>query len=69
MSQNQLKTRDEVLQEFTAKGISVRGWAIAHQVSPSVVRAVLDGRLSGRIGASHKAAVLLGLKHGEIVEA
>lgn len=69
MLQNQLKTREEVLAEFADKGVSVRGWAISHQISPSVVRAVLDGRLAGRIGASHKAAVLLGLKHGKIVEA
>ena len=69
MQQNQLKTREEVLADFTNKGISVRGWALENGLQPSVVRAVLKGKLSGRIGESHKAAVKLGLKHGEIVSA
>jgi gp16 family phage-associated protein len=63
-----LKTRHEVLLDFSRKGISIRSWAIANGLTPSVVHAVLKGRLSGRIGESHKAAVKLGLKHGEIVQ-
>ncbi|MCA8060690.1 helix-turn-helix domain-containing protein [Burkholderia cepacia] len=63
-----LKTREQVTDEFARKGISVRSWAIANGVNPSVVHALLKGRLSGRIGGSHKAAVLLGIKHGEIVD-
>jgi len=68
MEQKPLKTRDDVLSEFAAKGISVRSWAIANGIAPGVVRGVLNGRLTGRIGEAHKAAVKLGLKHGEIVE-
>lgn len=67
-TQQPLKTREQVIEEFARKGISVRSWAIAHGVNPSVVHALLKGRLSGRIGGSHKAAVLLGIKHGEIVD-
>lgn len=63
-----VKTCKEVLEEFARKGISVRSWAIAHNLAPSVVHSLLRGRTTGRLGASHKAAVLLGLKHGEIVE-
>ena len=68
MPQEKLKTREEVLAEFARKGISIRSWAIRNGIEPSIANAVLKGRLTGRIGESHKAAVLLGLKHGEIVE-
>ena len=62
------KTKEEVLADFARKGQSVRGWAIANGLSPAVVRGVLSGRLTGRIGEAHKAAVKLGLKDGEIME-
>ena len=68
MKAQKLRTREEVLADFARKGQSVRGWAIAHGQSPGVVLGVLRGRYTGRIGASHKAAVLLGIKEGEIVE-
>lgn len=68
MKQKSLKTREEVLADFTNKGISIRGWAIANGLVPSVVYSLLKGRLTGRIGESHKAAVKLGLKYGEIVQ-
>ena len=66
MKQKQLKTREEVLADFANKGISIRSWALKNGVSPSVVHAVLKGKLVGRIGESHKAAVKLGIKNGEI---
>lgn len=68
MEQKSLKTREEVLQDFARKGISIRSWALANGINPAVVRGVLIGRFTGRIGESHKAAVKLGLKDGEIVE-
>ncbi|MFZ6765574.1 DNA-binding protein [Undibacterium sp. Di26W] len=68
MQNESLKTCEQVLSEFSNKGVSVRSWAIANNIAPSVVHSLLRGRTTGRIGASHKAAVLLGLKHGEIVE-
>lgn len=68
MEEKPLKTREEVLADFANKGISIRGWAIANGLVPSVVHSLLKGRLTGRIGESHKAAVKLGLKHGEIVQ-
>lgn len=68
MEQKPLKTRDEVLASFASKGLSIRGWAIANGLQPSVVHSLLRGRTTGRLGESHKAAVLLGLKNGEIVE-
>lgn len=68
MEQMKLKTREEILCDFENKGISIRGWAIAHSVTPAVVYGLLKGGRKGRIGASHKAAILLGLKHGEITD-
>lgn len=62
-----LRKREEVLSDFINKGRSIRGWAIANGLQPSVVHGVLNGRLIGRIGEAHKAAVKLGIKHGEIV--
>lgn len=69
MEQRRVLTREEVLADFARKGISIRSWAKKHGVNHAVVTGVLNGRFSGRIGESHKAAVLLGLKDGEIVEA
>lgn len=68
MGQNKLRTREEVKNDFLRKGVSIRGWAKHHGINHAVVSSVLNGRLSGRIGESHKAAVLLGIKDGEIVE-
>lgn len=68
MDQISLKTPEEVLADFTRKGISLRSWALANGVSPAAVSGLLKGKRKGRIGESHKAAVKLGLKHGEIVE-
>lgn len=68
MAPKQLKTREEVLADFARKGMSIRRWAIEHGVQPATANAVLKGRLRGRIGESHKVAVLLGLKDGEIAE-
>lgn len=68
MEQTKLKTKDEILDDFARKGISIRGWAIANGLNPTAVNGVLRGKRTGRIGEAHKAAVKLGLKHGEIVE-
>lgn len=68
MEQNRLKTAEEVLQDFARKGISIAKWAKERGLPRSVVYAVLKGTRQGRIGQGHKAAVLLGLKDGEIIE-
>lgn len=68
MEQKRLKTREEVLADFANKGISIRSWALENGLAPSVVHSLLKGKLTGRIGESHKAAVKLGLKNGEIVQ-
>ena len=68
MEKKQLKTAEQALEELSRKGISIAKWARDHGLHPSVVNGVLKGRRKARIGESHKAAVLLGIKEGEIVE-
>lgn len=59
-----LKTAEQVRQEFAARGESVVDWAMAHGVKPAAVYHLLNGFTKGGRGESHRAAVLLGLKHG-----
>lgn len=64
---NSARAAEEVRGDFLRKGISISAWAKQHKLSRSLVHAVLSGRLTGRFGKSHKAAVLLGIKDGEII--
>ena len=68
MLQKVLKTREEVVADFERKGISVSSWAKKHNIPRSIVYGVLNGSRKARFGLGHKAAVLLGIKDGEIVE-
>lgn len=65
-SSNTVKTRQQVREDFERRGISIRAWARAQRLNPSLVYEVLRGRLKGRRGAAHKVAVLLGLKDGVV---
>lgn len=64
----QLKTCEEVLVEFDRYGMSISGWARQHDLPRQIVHDVLHGRSKGKRGAAHKAAVLLGIKDGVILE-
>lgn len=57
----------DIRAEFHRKGISISAWALANGFSPNLVFEVLSGRKKGDRGQSHKIAVSLGLKEGEIV--
>lgn len=63
-----LKTRDQVRAEFAHKGLSLAAWARDHAVSTSLVYEILGNGSRRRClrGQSHRVAVLLGLKHGEL---
>lgn len=63
-----IKTPEQIKAEFERKGLSLSAWARQHGLRPAVVFDLLSGRQVGRYGQAHKAAVLLGLKDGEIVE-
>ena len=61
-----LKTLEEVRAEFDRCGVSVSGWAVRHGIPRNIVNGVLQGRLKGKRGHAHNAAVLLGLKDGVV---
>ena len=56
----------EARRQLVRSGQTVSGWARQHGFTPRLVFDVLNGRLHGNYGASHRAAVLLGVKDGEI---
>lgn len=62
-----LRTPEEARAELKRKGVSVTAWALANGFSPNLVFEVLAGRRSPTRGQTHKIAVKLGLKAGEIV--
>ena len=47
-------------------GITTKDWAEKHEFNPSTVYAVLNGQKKCLRGEAHRAAVLLGIKDGEI---
>jgi gp16 family phage-associated protein len=61
-----LKTLEEARAEFDRCGISVSGWAVKHGIPRNIASGVLQGRLKGKRGQAHNAAVLLGLKDGVV---
>ncbi|WP_285908104.1 DNA-binding protein [Pseudodesulfovibrio pelocollis] len=63
-----MRTSKDVRAEFERKGISISSWASANGFSTNLVFEVLAGRKKGVRGQSHKIAVKLGLKRGEIVD-
>ena len=65
LSQLPLRTADQVRLELQAKGVSISEWALANGFASNLVYEVLRGRPAKR-GQSHKIAVALGLKHGEV---
>ncbi len=62
------RTSEDVKKEFEDKGISISSWATANGFNTNLVFEVLAGRKKGVRGQSHKIAVKLGLKRGEIVD-
>ena len=61
-----LKTPEQVRSEFVRRGESISSWARARDLPSGLVFDVLSGRVKGLRGKAHRAAVLLGLKDGEI---
>ncbi|HQQ69353.1 MAG TPA: DNA-binding protein [Alicycliphilus sp.] len=62
------KTHAQVREELRRKGVPVARWADTHGVDRSVAYGVLAGRLKGSYGEAHRAAVLLGLKDGDVID-
>ena len=61
---SKLLSIEDVRQRFDAAGVSVSDWACAQGLNPAVVYGLLSGRVRGRRGQAHRAAVALGLKKG-----
>ena len=68
---SRIKTPAQVRAEFERKGLSVAAWARKNKLNPSLVYEILRGAEHRRClrGQSHRAAVLLGIKDGELSEA
>jgi gp16 family phage-associated protein len=62
-----IRTPEEVRKDFARKGLSISKWATRNRLNPNTVSDLLNGRKKGVRGESHRAAVLLGLKDGEII--
>jgi gp16 family phage-associated protein len=58
----QLRTPQEVLGEFRARGETVTAWARQHGFQRQSVYGVLTGRIKGFRGEAHRVAVALGIK-------
>lgn len=61
-----IRTPDEVRADLDKRGISIASFARQHKLPDGIVYQVLSGKKKGRRGEAHRAAVLLGLKHGVV---
>lgn len=61
------RTAEQIRADFQRKGVSISAWALANGFSTNLVFEVLAGRKKALRGQSHKIAVALGMKDGEIV--
>ena len=61
-----VRTAAEARAELARKGISITQWARANDLNQYIVFQVLQGKAKCVRGESHRAAVLLGMKDGEI---
>jgi gp16 family phage-associated protein len=61
------KNPEDVKAELARKGVSISQWSAANGLSVVIVYGLLAGRRRGYRGESHRAAVLLGLKEGEVI--
>jgi len=65
----QTRTPEAARAHLERQGISVAEFARTHSLPYSTVYQVLTGDKKGRRGDAHRAAVLLGIKAGEISDA
>ncbi|MGB7649320.1 DNA-binding protein [Pseudomonas sp. WS 5532] len=60
------QARQDARDRLSRLGISAKDWAERHEFNPSTVYAVLNGQKKCLRGEAHRAAVLLGIKDGEL---
>ena len=68
MRKRPLRTREQARADIERRGISLAEWAREHGVNPKRVYDVISGRNIGMFGESHRIAVLLGLREGDLTE-
>ena len=61
-----IRTAKEIKEELARKGRSITDLAQEYDLKVNTVYDLLNGRLAGTRGESHRAAVILGLKKGEL---
>jgi gp16 family phage-associated protein len=68
MKTKQCKTPEEVKREFVDSGLSIAAWSRENNVSAAATYRVLRDPSQATRGDCHRAAVLLGLKAGKVVQ-
>ena len=63
-----LLTREQARANLDNKGMTIAEWCRIHGFNRKMVADLLKGRKKGRYGEAHRAAVLLGIKQGVIVD-
>ncbi len=66
MKVTRAKSCDQVKRDFMRRGESISAWANRHGFSRTLVSDILSGRRKCLRGESHRAAVMLGVKVGQV---
>jgi len=67
MTARKTKAHVKARERFSRTGLSISDWAAQHGFNRSLVYEVLAGRKKCERGNSHRIAVLLGIKKGELL--
>ena len=59
-------TPEQARADLDRRGISIAEFSRKHDLNKNLVSDLLNGRVKGRRGEAHRAAVLLGIKDGVI---
>jgi hypothetical protein len=59
-------TPEQARADLDRRGISIAEFSRKHGLNKNLVSDLLNGRVKGRRGEAHRAAVLLGIKDGVI---
>ena len=59
-------TPEQAREALNRRGISIAEFSRKHELNKNLVSDLLNGRIKGRRGEAHRAAVLLGIKDGVI---
>ncbi|MFJ2387680.1 DNA-binding protein [Pseudomonas koreensis] len=59
-------THEQARALLDRKGVSIAEFSRKHGLNKNLVSDLLNGRIKGRRGEAHRAAVLLGIKDGVI---